>query len=102
MGNLQGFRNESKLRQAVLTFMSGHLSSKQQQQELRKTFQQFDENGDGIISREEFLKGYLRLYPDKDQEAVKERAEEIFSNADTDGSGNIDFGEWCTATINQN
>lgn len=27
---------------------------------------------------------------------------DIFSKADTDGSGGIDFGEWCTATINQN
>lgn len=29
------------------------------------------------------------------------RANEIFNQADVDGSGEIDFGEWCTATINQ-
>ena len=23
-------------------------------------------------------------------------------NADVDGNGTVDFGEWCTATINQN
>ena len=29
------------------------------------------------------------------------KANEIFNQADVDGSGEIDFGEWCTATINQ-
>lgn len=32
---------------------------------------------------------------------MDERALEVFRNADADGSGAIDFGEWCTATINQ-
>lgn len=34
-------------------------------------------------------------------EVVDERAKEVFMHADTDHSGAIDFGEWCTATINQ-
>lgn len=33
---------------------------------------------------------------------MEEKANAIFDKADTDGSGNIDFTEWCTATINQN
>ena len=33
---------------------------------------------------------------------MNEKANAIFDKADTDGSGNIDFSEWCTATINQN
>ena len=80
--------------------MAGHLATKKQQRELRQTFNQFDENGDGVISKEEFLKGYRILYPSADQAEVDERALEIFNNADVDGNGAIDFGEWCTATIN--
>ena len=33
---------------------------------------------------------------------MDERANEIFDQADVDGTGDIDFGEWCTATINKN
>mmetsp|Transcript_2401 Transcript_2401/g.3314 ORF Transcript_2401/g.3314 Transcript_2401/m.3314 type:complete len:103 (+) Transcript_2401:769-1077(+) len=68
---------------------------------MRKTFTQFDENGDGLIQRQEFVNAYKRLYPRQDPGAVEERATQIFDNADTDGSGSIDFTEWCTASMNQ-
>ena len=82
--------------------MAGHLATKAQQNELKKSFQQWDENGDGLIQKNEFVKGYRKLFPDQDPAAVDERAESIFMQADTDSSGAIDFSEWCTATINQN
>ena len=47
------------------------------------------------------MKGYKMLYPNVANEEIEERALEIFNNADVDGNGAIDFGEWCTATINQ-
>ncbi len=90
------------MKQATLTFMAGHLATKAQQQELRKTFNQFDENGDGLIQTQEFINGYSKLYPKEDQQAAAERALEVFNKADTDGSGAIDFTEWCTASIDQN
>ena len=68
---------------------------------MRDTFNQFDTNGDGVIQKDEFLRAYRVLYPDQSAEEVDERAIEVFKNADVDGSGAIDFGEWCTATINQ-
>lgn len=101
IAGLSNFRNESKLKQATLTFMAGHLATKKQQKELRSTFAQFDENGDGLIQRNEFLVAYRTLYPNHDQAEVDERANEVFDNADADGNGDLDFGEWCTASINQ-
>lgn len=82
--------------------MSGHLATKKQHRELQSSFSQFDENGDGLIQRAEFLKAYRNQHPNQNPDEVDERANEIFSQADVDGSGAIDFGEWCTATINQN
>ena len=81
--------------------MATHLATKQQLSTLRATFLEFDENGDGVLQKDEFVRGYRRLYPDKDQEIVDARALELFAVADVDGSGEIDFDEWCTATIKQ-
>ena len=82
--------------------MAGHLATKSQQAELRKSFNQFDENGDGLIQAHEFITGFKRIYPDQDPLIVEERARSIFEKADVDNSGAIDFAEWCTASINQN
>lgn len=67
---------------------------------MKLTFNQMDENGDGLIQQQEFVTAYMKLFPTHDPSDVEEHAIEIFSKADTDGSGSIDFTEWCTATIN--
>ena len=41
------------------------------------------------------------MFLNVDHATVDERANEIFDNADADGSGAIDFDEWCTASINE-
>ena len=69
---------------------------------MKLSFNQIDENGDGMIQKSEFIKAYKKLHPDKDEAAVEERALMVFSAADMDGNGEIDFDEWCTATINKN
>ena len=69
---------------------------------MKLSFNQIDENGDGMIQKPEFIKAYKKLHPDKDEAGVEERALMVFSAADMDGNGEIDFDEWCTATINKN
>ena len=66
---------------------------------MSKTFLQFDLNGDGLISEDEFVQAYKKLFPAENETAAEERAREIFKNADADGNGSIDFTEWCTATM---
>ena len=43
--------------------MSAQLSTKKEQNELRKTFNQFDTNGDGKIEKDEFIAAYKQVYP---------------------------------------
>ena len=82
--------------------MVSHLATKKMHDDLRKAFNQWDENGDGFIQRHEFINGYKKVHQDKNEEEVVERANAIFDAADVDGSGEIYFSEWCTATINKN
>lgn len=81
--------------------MVSHLSTKAEQAELRKTFNQFDINGDGKIELMEFIDSYKKVYPAMDQVRVVKDATEFFNNVDMDRNGSIDFGEWCAATINK-
>lgn len=39
------------------------------------------------------------MYPHVDN--MEEVATELFKKADMDGSGALDYGEWCVATINK-
>jgi Ca2+-binding EF-hand superfamily protein len=81
--------------------MVSHLSTKKEQAELRKTFNQFDSNGDGKIEEEEFVNAYKKVYPHMDPETVAKEATQFFKAADVDKNGSIDFGEWCAATIDK-
>jgi calcium-dependent protein kinase len=66
--------------------------------ELNATFQKFDKNGDGKLSREELLEGYTEIVgPD----AASEETENIMRNVDTDGNGYIDYSEFIAASMNR-
>ena len=69
---------------------------------MKNSFNQIDENGDGMIQKHEFIKSYKLLHPDKNQDEIEDRAGMIFDAADFDGSGEIDFDEWCTSNGNKN
>ena len=58
---MKKFNKDVKLCQAALTFMVDRLSNSKTQDKLRETFQQWDENDDGFITRSEFVQGYKRV-----------------------------------------
>ena len=64
---------------------------------MRQTFEQFDLNHNGVINKEELLEGLIKLNIEKPEEEV----ERIFNIADFDGSGTLEFSEWCTATMDK-
>lgn len=101
ISNLQDFRAETKLKQAAITFMVTHLSTKQEQKELKKSFNQFDQNGDGKIELDEFIEAYKKVYPNFSKGKIVKEATEFFQAVDVDKNGVIDYGEWCAATINK-
>ena len=56
-----------------------------------------DENNDRKLTRDELIKGFTALEID-DPEA---EADHIMKNCDFDGSGSIEFSEWCTASMDK-
>lgn len=65
---------------------------------MQQVFMQLDTNKDGKLQYEELLQGYTDFYG---YEFAKEETERIFALVDTDLSGEIDFTEFVTATINR-
>ena len=57
-----------------------------------------DVNKDGKLQYEELLVGYKQFYGDLAQDEVNR----IFDLVDVDRSGEIEFSEFVTATVNRN
>lgn len=59
---------------------------------------QLDENNDGKLQYCEVLKGYTEFYG---EELAENETKRIFALVDVDNSGEIDFSEFVTATVNR-
>jgi len=82
-----------KLQQAALMYIATQLMSKSEKDELKEVFIALDKNGDGKLSREELIQGYINMHLDQ-EEAVKE-VDSILSNVDLDQNGHIDYSGIC-------
>merc|ERR1719160_1521758 len=66
-------------------------------QDIHRVFRDLDENGDGVLSLQEIKQGFRKIYPD--DKYGEQELEEFFEAADVDGSGTIDYTEFCAAGI---
>lgn len=66
---------------------------------MHKVFAQMDTNGDGVLELGEVRNGFEQIFgPDSDQ--VRE-VEEMFKRLDLDGSGCIDYTEFCASGLGE-
>mmetsp|Transcript_9220 Transcript_9220/g.8152 ORF Transcript_9220/g.8152 Transcript_9220/m.8152 type:complete len:152 (-) Transcript_9220:320-775(-) len=94
--NLKKFNSERKLEVAVLSYIANYMTSAQNDQALRDTFQLMDKDNDGVLSKQELINGLSKVYGKK--AFLHEEIDQLLDNIDLNGNGVIDYSEFVTAT----
>lgn len=89
LNNLSKFHATNKFKQAVLTFIASQITSQAERSELQSLFALLDRDGNGTLTKDELIEGYLRVY--QYQEQAEAEAKKIIDVVDTNNSGKIDF-----------
>ena len=86
--NLKTFRADRKIQQATWVYLVSYLSTREEKNELMKTFKALDLNGDGQLSRDELIAGYDKIMGTREAER---EVDNIMATVDTNKSGFIDY-----------
>lgn len=97
LSNMKKFKKNRKLEQATVGFIVNQLVSKEERKELMKQFQDWDKNGDGVLSRDEIIEGYRKTYGKVDEYEI----DNMIKSVDMDGNGVIDYNEFLSCAINK-
>ncbi len=94
--HLRNFSSKQKLKQAAVAFIVHQIGNTKKVEQLKKIFEEIDESGEGLLSKEELKKGYVKFFSDN----LSEREfDEIMKNIDQDNSGEISIEEFLRATL---
>lgn len=69
-------------------YIVNSLASKEEKDELLKSFKKLDTNGDGVLSKEELIAGYSETM---DQVEAEEEVTKLMEQIDINNSGQIDY-----------
>ena len=87
-----------KLKEVFTTFMVSQLTNSSTLKQMEKAFYAIDVNHDGVISKDELIK---QLSLDMSIEEAEAKANRMMSVIDSDGSGEIDYTEFLTVTVDE-
>lgn len=73
--------------------------ARKEKERLTGIFMELDKNGDGCLTRDELIEGYMSLY--NDHEKAKNEVENLMAIADVDNNGLIDYSEFLLAAGNK-
>ena len=86
---LREFSTQNQIKTAILTFIATQIMNQKEKEELLLTFQSLDLDGDGILSKEELISGYTKVFGNHTLAITQ--ADKILSEVDHNYSGKIDF-----------
>lgn len=82
-----------------MLFIASQLMSRKEKERLTSIFMALDKNGDGCLTREELMEGYMNMY--KDEERAMKEVESLMAIGDVDKNGLIDYSEFLLAAGNK-
>ena len=97
LSNMIKFKKNRKLEKATIAFITTQLILKDERLELEKQFKEWDVNGDGVLSKDEIIKGYKKVYNHVDENEI----ENMIKSIDLDGNGVIDYHEFLACTLHR-
>ena len=97
ISNMKKFKKSQKLEKATIAFIINQLILKDERKELEKQFKEWDTNGDGVLSRDEIVKGYKKTYGHVDENEI----DNMIQSIDLDGNGVIDYNEFLTCSMSK-
>jgi calcium-dependent protein kinase len=98
LANLQTFKNNSMFFSICVASVARQLDHGSLKS-VHKVFAEMDSNGDGVLELHEVKAGFEKLFGKDSEEA--NQVEEMFHKLDLDGSGTIDYTEFCAAGIGE-
>jgi len=97
--NMKTFTYQTKMRDAVKTFIITQLLTTEDTKELREVFMCLDRDADGKLSREELKESFSAYMTLEEAEA---EVESVMTKIDIDQNGYIDYTEFLRASVDIN
>mmetsp|Transcript_363 Transcript_363/g.809 ORF Transcript_363/g.809 Transcript_363/m.809 type:complete len:641 (+) Transcript_363:166-2088(+) len=96
--NLRSFSTGSSFFSFCVALMAKQLDHRSLRH-VHRVFCEMDTNGDGVLELKELREGFVHVFGEGSE--TTEAVEEIFHRLDLDGSGTIDYTEFCAAGIGE-
>jgi calcium-dependent protein kinase len=100
LANLNAFQSELKLQQATYSFIASQLATKAEKEEIYKVFKEMDTDGNGVLTKDELVAGFEKLYSGELDDPRAE-AEKVMAQVDIDNTGTITYSEFVAATMDR-
>eukprot|EP01016_Furgasonia_blochmanni_P032966 TRINITY_DN3411_c0_g1_i5.p1 TRINITY_DN3411_c0_g1~~TRINITY_DN3411_c0_g1_i5.p1 ORF type:complete len:354 (+),score=123.19 TRINITY_DN3411_c0_g1_i5:493-1554(+) len=96
--NLESFIEATTLKKTLLIYLAQQVPDKDVEV-LKQIFVKLDKNGNGILSKTEFVQGLNEFIEATGNSLTLEKIEKLFVAIDMDKSGNIDYSEFLSCFI---